>query len=115
MEIPMSVDSQIVWSLTLYKIVSLLTGFGSLYMGYKLFVSGVWGHAGEVDATFSNNRLVIKRAAPGTFFAVLGTVILCFSVFKGLELRTSSAVGGESATIGLPELPAKAPVLGDSK
>jgi len=87
----MDTGSQIVLALTLYKITSLLVGLLLAYMGYKLFKAGVWGEAGDVEAHFKDNKLVIKRAAPGTFFAVLGAIIICFTIFKGLELAETNS------------------------
>jgi hypothetical protein len=52
-------------------------------MGYKLFMAGVWGpkhgdsvSAGEVTGQFGDNKILIKKAAPGTFFVVLGAIVL---------------------------------------
>jgi hypothetical protein len=80
-------------SLTVYKLSSLAVGLALCYWGYKLFMSGVWGpkqgefiSAGEINAQFGDNRLLIKRAAPGTFFVVLGAVVLIFTICKGLGL-----------------------------
>jgi hypothetical protein len=45
----------------LYKLVSLLVGLAFAYMGYRLFMSSVWGQAGELDAQFGkNNRNGVK-------------------------------------------------------
>lgn len=83
--------------LTAYKVISLAIGFALCKMGYKLFMSGVWGpkqgelaSAGEVQAQFRDNRILIKKAAPGTFFVVLGTALLIFSMYKGLDLKYAS-------------------------
>ena len=112
----MSLESQIVVCITLYKLTAFLVGLSSLYMGYRLFASGVWGHAGEVDAAFQNNHLVIKRAAPGTFFAVLGTVIVCVTLYKGIDLDTRFRVLHQilksSDDLALPATP---PVQGELK
>jgi len=81
-------------SLTVYKLISLAVGLAICYMGYKLFMSGVWGpkqgestSAGEIHAQFGDNRLLIKRAAPGTFFVVFGAAVLIFTIYKGLDLE----------------------------
>jgi len=66
----------VIISLTAYKIVSLMVGLLFSYMGYKLFMSGIWGHAGEIDSQFGDNKLVIKKAAPGTFFSLFGAIIV---------------------------------------
>lgn len=81
-------------SMTIYKLLSLGIGFALCYLGYKLFIVGVWGprqgevsNAGEVHAEFGDNRLLIKSAAPGTFFVVLGAIVLFFVIMKGLNVN----------------------------
>jgi len=59
----MDIKSQIIISLTSYKIISLLVGGIFAYMGYRLFMAGIWGHAGELEAEFGDNKLVLKKAA----------------------------------------------------
>ena len=83
----MPVETQIIVSVTAYKIASLLVGAAFSYMGYRLFVSGLWGDAGTFIAQDTNNKLVLKNAAPGTFFALFGTIIVLVTLAKGLEFR----------------------------
>ncbi|WP_197027545.1 hypothetical protein [Marinobacterium lacunae] len=83
----MDIKSQIIISLTSYKIISLLVGAAFAYMGYRLFSAGIWGHAGEVEGEFGDNKLVIKKAAPGTFFALFGAIIVSITLYKGLEFK----------------------------
>ncbi|MDW3192083.1 MAG: hypothetical protein R8G66_06955 [Cytophagales bacterium] len=82
----MDIQTSIVWGVVIYKVMSLLVGLASCYMGYRLFMNGVWGEAGDLNAQFGDNKLVLKKAAPGTFFAVLGTVVICFTLWKGLDI-----------------------------
>ncbi|SEA19037.1 hypothetical protein [Microbulbifer marinus] len=91
----MELSTHIIFSLISYKITSLLVGCVFAYMGYRLFMSGIWGHAGELETGFGDNRVVIKKAAPGTFFAVFGAVIIAITLYKGLEFETYRK-GGES-------------------
>ena len=70
----------------IYKIISLLVGALFGYMGYKLFISGVWGDAGDLKAKFEDSVVVLKSAAPGTFFALFGTLIVLLTVFKGWKI-----------------------------
>lgn len=104
----MDIQHTITIGAILYKIASLLVGLASCYFGYKLFVAGIWGNAGDMETNFGNNKVVLKSAAPGTFFAVLGTIIICVTIWKGLELNqySSSAEDGTSSSIGtsLPNL-----------
>ena len=76
----------IVIGLTLYKIISLIVGLILTYLGYRLFMAGVWGSAGDLEGNYGNNKLVLKSAAPGTFFALFGTIVIAITIVEGLEL-----------------------------
>ena len=76
-------------SITIYKVICLLSGVLLTYMGYKLFMHGIWGHAGNAEAEFGNNRVLVKKAAPGTFFVLAGTLVIGITIYKGLELNTT--------------------------
>ena len=91
---------------TAYKIFSLLTGLALCYMGYRLFLAGVWGASGDLDAKYSNTRLILKGAAPGIFFALFGTIVITATIFKGLEI--SSQFPAEAATTPTFNNPASA-------
>ena len=81
----MSETTSIILIAAVYKIVSMCVGLLFGYMGYRLFMSGIWGKAGNLDAEFRDIKLVVKQAAPGTFFALFGTIIVAFSVFTGIS------------------------------
>lgn len=83
----MSADVGFYVTFGVYKVCSLLVGTAFAYMGYRLFMAGVWGGAGDLDAQLKNLRLILKRAAPGTFFVVFGAAIVGFTVFKGLDMK----------------------------
>src|SRR4051812_33692718 len=68
-----------------YKITCLLVGLVIIYLGYKLFVKGVFVEGGDFEFMSKNTKLILKKALPGTYFVVLGTVIICFTIFKGLS------------------------------
>jgi hypothetical protein len=96
----------IVTAMALYKVVCLLTGVALSYFGYRLFLAGVWGNAGDLDVTFSDNKLVLKSAAPGTFFALFGTIIIVFTVWKGLEVNLGDEdPPSKRATTAAPKAP----------
>ncbi|QTH72177.1 hypothetical protein [Pseudoalteromonas xiamenensis] len=109
----MDTESQIIAAVASYKIVSLLVGSAFAFMGYKLFMAGVWGDAGDVEAKFRDNSLIVKKAAPGTFFALFGAIVICVTLFKGLELRDKSSNVSHVKVVeivkedsdGLPEKP----------
>ena len=110
----MDIKSQIIISLTSYKIISLLVGNIFAYMGYRLFTAGIWGHAGELEAEFGDNKLVLKKAAPGTFFALFGAIIISMTLYKGLELKDHDNNSSTESYIEIVEedkneMPAKPP------
>lgn len=81
----MSETTSIILIAVAYKIVSMCVGLFFGYMGYRLFMSSIWGNAGNLNAEFRDTKLVVKQAAPGTFFALFGTVIVAFSVLTGIS------------------------------
>jgi len=74
-----------IFALTLYEIASLFTGTFFGYMGYRLFLAGVIEKAGELEHTFGKEHLILKEAAPGTFFALFGCVIVVMTLVRGLK------------------------------
>jgi len=60
---------------------------GSLFcfLGFKLFSSGIWGSAGDLDTKFGNSKIVLKNRAPGTFFAVLGAIIVIATIWQNIN------------------------------
>ncbi|SCX98260.1 hypothetical protein [Desulfoluna spongiiphila] len=92
----MSSNSFIVLSVTLYKLSSLLVGSLFAYLGFRLFMANIWGNAGELETEFGDTKLVVKKAAPGTFFALFGAIIIAITLYKGIELKshTSNLVNG---------------------
>jgi len=80
-------------ALTAYKLTSLFVGTLLTYLGYKLFMAGVWGNAGEVEGSFSDNKIVIKKAAPGTFFILAGAIVIGFTIYKGLNFENIESKG----------------------
>jgi len=83
----MNLSTHIIYSLISYKLASLVVGSTFAFMGYRLFMSGIWGQAGELETVFGDNKLVLKKAAPGTFFALFGALIIAITLYKGLEFE----------------------------
>lgn len=69
-----------------FKVVTVIVSIFCIYLGYRLFVLGVSGHASlVVNATSFSGQLV--NAAPGLFFAVGGIVALLLIAWKGVKVR----------------------------
>ncbi len=93
----MTDNVQLAFAITAYRVISLLVGLGIVYLGFRLFSMGVFEKAGELKATWGNKHLGLRSAAPGTFFALFGTVIVSISLYKGLRFEAESK--------GVPQLP----------
>jgi hypothetical protein len=76
----------------IYKLTSLLIGFGLVYLGYKLFLAGIFEGGGDLNATFSDNKLTLKKASPGIFFALFGTIVIAMALWKGQELEQNTEI-----------------------
>ncbi|HWB60857.1 MAG TPA: hypothetical protein VG733_15275 [Chthoniobacteraceae bacterium] len=74
----------------LYKIASLASGSFVVFLGYKLFVKGIFGQSGDLETTWKETKIVLKKAAPGTFFSLFGAVVIICTIWKGLDLEKQS-------------------------
>jgi hypothetical protein len=50
-------------------------------LGYRLFSQGIVAQAGDLDGGVGKFKIKISKAAPGTFFALFGTVIIAVTIF----------------------------------
>jgi hypothetical protein len=80
-------------------------------MGYRLFMASIWGSAGDVTGEFGENKIVFKRAAPGTFFAIVGAIIVVTTILRGFEMEKSPDTNATNTlSIEKPSLPAVSPL-----
>jgi len=86
-------------ALLAYRLAVLLCGFGSIAMGYRLFRLGVFEKAGELKANWGDRSLLLKAAAPGTFFALFGSAIIAVTVWKGFTIETSKPAASRPAEL----------------
>lgn len=71
------------FSFTIINLAILFTGLVLSYLGFKLFVLGVTGYAAEsIKANVSGIKVALINFTPGAFFALLGTIIICFTINK---------------------------------
>jgi hypothetical protein len=82
------VDTAVAMLIT-FRIVALLVGAFLLFLGYSLFKLGYFEKAGELQAAWGNRRLVLKQVAPGIFFALFGTVIVCVGTWKPISVQSA--------------------------
>jgi hypothetical protein len=67
--------------LIVFRVAIIAAGTVSIFCGYRLFLSGVFGGGtglppSDVEARFKGMRLTLKSAAPGTCFAFFGVVVI---------------------------------------
>jgi hypothetical protein len=69
----------------IFKIIPMLIGGLSIYLGYRLFILGVTGQASlSVNAKTVGGQLL--NAAPGLFFALGGIAANIAAVWKGVDI-----------------------------
>ena len=68
-----------------YRLAILLVGLLFAFLGYKLFRLGIYEKAGELKAAWGDRNLTLKQAAPGTFFASFGAMIVGIALFRGVD------------------------------
>ena len=79
-------------AVTLYKALTLLVGLVSLFFGYRLFGSRTNKKAGELSSRWGDKSLVLKQAAPGTFFALFGAIVLSIGLLRGFEIKKTEYI-----------------------
>jgi hypothetical protein len=77
--------------LIFFRTIALLVGAMLLFLGYKLFKIGYFEKAGELQAVWGNRQFILKQVAPGVFFALFGTVILCVGIWKPISVNRSES------------------------
>lgn len=77
-------------ALFIYKLVSIGSGLVVCYFGFRLFVLGIFTGAGDLSSQFQNTKLILKKAAPGTFFALFGAAVIAVSLWKGLGFESEA-------------------------
>ena len=73
-----------------YKIGCLFTGLIITFLGYKLFLKGIFNKSGDVEGSWKNLKLIVRKAAPGTYFVLFGSLVIAMTVFKGLTTEEFS-------------------------
>lgn len=88
-------------ALFIYKLVSIGSGLLVCYFGFRLFVLGIFTGAGDLSSQFQSTKLVLKKAAPGTFFALFGAAVIGMSLWKGLgfESEAQPLAQGDTKTV----------------
>jgi len=81
-----------------YKALALVVGLAFAWMGYRLFVLGITEKSGDMELKGGSLfGIKITRAAPGTFFAVLGAAIVIYAVTQILQFSQTQATPARSS------------------
>ena len=96
----MSLPSEFLLYATFFRLAIIAAGTVSIVLGYRLFTSGIQTDretSKEItfDAKIAGQAFLLKSAAPGTFFALFGVIIITIMLVQGnpeLTLGTPRAV-----------------------
>lgn len=80
--------------LALFRLAIIAVGAISIILGYRLFIKGVFSVEGGGGAGFEANiagtKFSLKNAAPGTFFALFGIIVISVMLINSPAEVTSS-------------------------
>ena len=93
----------LILSFTIYKLTSLFVAVIFMYFGYRLFLTGIWGSSGSLEGEFKDMKILMRKAAPGTFFALFGASIAIFTLLQGFDFYYNFQ--GEALGTTAPSLP----------
>lgn len=82
---------------TILRAVMVLAGVAFAYMGYRLFVRGIYDSTSDLHAVWADKKLAITKAGPGIFFALFGVVVVATSVWRGTGLSQSPSSATDNA------------------
>ncbi len=104
----MEVTSAFLIYVTLFRLEIIGAGIVSIFLGYRLFVKGVWpdivgGQGTDVDAKIAGSSLTVKNAAPGTCFSLFGVVIIVVMFASGSPELTLDMLGKSGEVEGPDE------------
>lgn len=81
-----------------YRLAVLAAGTLFMYFGYRLFTQGIIASEGaEVGGEHNGSKLWIRNVAPGTFFALFGTMLIGIMVWQGNPEMVLDPGDGSSA------------------
>jgi hypothetical protein len=90
--------SELAWALvtgTIFKTAVILSGTVCMVMGYRLFCRGIGGTA-DLKAGGEGLSLVLRGAAPGTFFALFGATLVGITAWRGVDVQYGAQGAGVS-------------------
>lgn len=82
----MDIDTAILMR-SLERLIGILIGGISIYLGYRLFLRLPERREGEGQIKLWDASIVLSRIGPGVFFALFGAAVVGLSLYKGILLE----------------------------
>jgi tetratricopeptide (TPR) repeat protein len=104
----MSLFSEFFLYAAVFRLAIIAAGTVSLMLGYRLFTVGIRSEKEDSNKTTFNAKIAgltfaLKNAAPGTFFALFGVIIISVMLVQGNPELTLKSVSDAQRAAGLPE------------
>src|ERR1044072_6285638 len=80
-----------------YKVTILLAGVLMAYLGYRLFMADKIAPAGDLSASTGTYKLDLRGSAPGVFFSLLWTLLICVSLTTATNSQGNPAPPAKQA------------------
>lgn len=90
-----------------YKILSLLSGLVIIFLGYLLFIKGIFNESGDFEGSFKENKIILKKAAPGTYFVLFGSIVILMALHEGFSTKDTTKSNNNAPAIHQPMNPLK--------
>ena len=75
------------------RIIAVLIGGFSIYLGYRLFFHLPFERSHEGELELPGVKIVLSRVGPGVFFGVFGTLVLYYSLTSPVKVDENSFIG----------------------
>lgn len=85
----MSENVQLLLIENVFRVACLLVGTVFGYLGYKLYVRGVFDKTQDINAAFGSVKVALRHVAPGVVFGIAGIAIAALSVVRPITLDHS--------------------------
>jgi hypothetical protein len=69
-----------------FRAVCLASGLGFAYLGYRLYIKGVFEKAEEIKGHFGEASVVLRNVAPGVVFALFGLICGALGVIRPISI-----------------------------
>ena len=86
-----------------YKVICIAAGVLIISLGYRLFVKGIFSPSGDVEGRWKDLKIIIRKAAPGTYFVLFGSAIIGFTVYQGFSITEKEAAKSDPPRITTPK------------